>query len=133
MSARFLFLHVAPGVQAIYNYGGEPKVELFHEFSDHFYELYEKSHGKCSEKLYSLTPVDASQPANEVLTVTESQKKAMLDAAIHLENMFKSERMRESAPQNPISFEEKLEILTKVLPPVFFSDTRFHKHKDKSK
>jgi hypothetical protein len=112
-------------------YGARPKEELFQEFSEHFYELYKKSNAKCAEKMYMLTPIDSGQPSNEVLTVTEGEKKAMLDAAIHLENMFKSKFPSESTRDDLISFEKKLEMLTEVLPPVFFAGTRFDTSKNK--
>lgn len=127
MFASFLLFHVGPGIQAIYSYGAKPSEESFQEFSEHFYELYEKSNGKCTEKMYTLTAIDNGQPSNEVLTVTEREKKAMLDAVIHLEKMFKAEFPGKGSRKNPIPFVKKLEMLTDILPPVFFSGTRFDK------
>ncbi len=121
----FLMLYVAPGVQTIYKFEFEPKEDVFREFSEELYAIYEQKHGKPKEKMYVVDNRTPDCLPNEVFTATETEKMAMLAAAAHLEKMFKRLCPEENKCEPKIPFVKKLEMLTKFLPPVLFKGSRF--------
>jgi hypothetical protein len=124
---RTLLLVIAPGVQTIYQLGYEPTEEKFTPFSEDMMEKYIKKHGVPQEKMYFLGYTQTSPSSAEVLTVTESDKRALLAGAAHLKVMFKSHFPEHAANPNGIPYEQKLELLTSILPPVLYESSRFGK------
>ena len=124
-----LLFRVGPAVKAIFELGYEPKEELFYEVTDEQYEQLEKEgENIISQKWYTILPRDPKYTVPELIIVDEKEKVALLDAAKYINGLCEKTNKCESFA----NYEDKLQYVANVLPPLFSELSNHVKKKQKS-
>ena len=115
-----LLFRVGPAIKVIFELGYEPKEEFFFELTEEQYRQLEKKGEDVSKTWYTLIP-DEKNDVPEHLIADEYEKESLIDGVKCINDICrKSETKKQFS-----SFEEKLEYLATILPPVFSESSKY--------
>lgn len=123
-----LLFRVGPAVKAIFELGYEPKEELFHEVTaDQYKQLEKEGEYITSKAWYTILPEDQKFNVPELLIVDEEEKKDLIYAVKYINDLCK----KSEECENFSDYEEKLQYVANVLPPLFSESSNYVKKKKK--
>lgn len=111
-------------MQLTFQYGFIPKEEDFLELTDEQYLQFHIKMGECNEKIFMFAPADPRNAVEadsaELPVVTESQKKAFIDAGQYIEKICEEEDFHTD--------DEKLRFAARYMPDVFSKGSKYEKY-----
>jgi hypothetical protein len=120
---RKLFFETAPALSAIFQLGFEPKEEYFYELTAEQYQQLGAQGEDITETWYMILPEESKHLTDEAVIVNERQKNDLLEAAKVIENYCNQSGKKFN------DYEEKLEYVSSLLPPVFTKDSKFKRNR----
>ncbi len=116
-----LLFNIAPVTKIIFQLGYEPKDNYFYELTDEQYERLKNDNFDISSTWYLILPDEYKYQTYEALVVTEQEMNDLLEASKVIE------RYCDKSEKSFKTYEEKLNFVSNLLPPIFTDSSSYKK------
>ncbi len=123
MNLEHLFFELAPAIVNLFQYESEANESFFMVFSEAHYESYYRQNPDSNkETLYVFLPLNQPTSNKETLICNEKEKNNMISATEYIEKICTTHN-----PNGEVlsSFDDKLRLAAKRLPPIFSEGTKY--------